>query len=265
MHINSISCGQGAPSLFLIVLAGEGYFPTDIVIVADTGWETDMLWSNGKRTDAKGFFNQVTQPLAETYGFPAVFVRSIRKDKTPYPALPVMQIPGKEDIPMFGSKGGRLSQFCTSKWKKQAIRQELRRQGADTATSFLGLTMSEVERIRPNDVQWEKLNWPLIGFPTQPNWDKRFYREEINKELEKRHIPYLVTSQCDGCPHKNYFRWSNNTPEKIAELAEFESQWNGKQFLTSIRKPLLEALQEMKKKQQHDEPNDFCENGLCFQ
>ena len=26
MHIKSISCGQGAPSLFLIVMAGEGMF-----------------------------------------------------------------------------------------------------------------------------------------------------------------------------------------------------------------------------------------------
>ena len=43
MHIKSISCGQGAPSLFLIVMAGEGMFPADVVIVADTGWENDML------------------------------------------------------------------------------------------------------------------------------------------------------------------------------------------------------------------------------
>jgi len=125
--------------------------------------------------------------------------------------------------------------------------------------------MSEVERIKPNDVTWEKLAWPLIGIPNRPDWKKRVYREEINSELRKRHTPYLGTSQCDGCPHKDCFRWSNNTTQKIAELAEFEARWRGEQFLTSIRKPLPEALQEMKEKRSSSAPLDICENGFCFQ
>ncbi len=265
MHINSISCGQGAPSLFLIVLAGEGYFPANLVIVADTGWETDMLWSNGKRTDAKEYFNLVTKPLAESYGIPSVFVRSLKRDGTPYPTIQEMQSPGREDIPMFGSKGGRLLQTCTSKWKIQAIRQELRRRGAKTATSYLGLTMDEAHRIKPNNVNWEQLEWPLIGYPIRTTWDKTFNRSNANTELEKRNIPYLVTTQCDGCPHKDYFRWSNTTPEKLEELSLFEAQWEGKQFLTSKRIPLRDAIKEMKSNAIDDDPLDFCENGLCFQ
>ncbi len=265
MHINSISCGQGAPSLFLIVLAGEGYFPADVVVVADTGWETDMLWSDGRRTGAKEFFDQVTKPLAENYGIPAVFVRSLKKDGTPYPPIPEMQLPGKEDLPLFGSRGGRLLQSCTSKWKIQAIRQEIRRRGAKTATTYLGLTMDETHRIKPNNVQWEQLEWPLIGYPSRNAWSKNYYRANVNGELEKRKIPYLVTTQCDGCPHKNYFRWSNNTPEKIEELTLFESQWKGEQFLTSKRKPLPEALKEMKSNYSSKDQFDFCESGYCFQ
>ena len=265
LHIESISCGQGAPSLFLIILAGEGYFKADVVIVADTGWEIDMLWSDGKRTDAKSFFEIVTKPLAESYGIPAVFVRSQKKDGTKYPPLPEMQYPGKEDIPLYGSKGGRLRQTCTSKWKIQAIRQELRRRGANSAITYLGLTVDEVQRIKPNNVKWEQLSWPLIGYPKRENWNKEFRRIDINEDLERRNIPYLVTSQCDGCPHKNYFRWKNNTQEKIKELTEFESRWNGTQFLTDKRKPLPEALEEMKNNISKKESLDFCESGYCFQ
>jgi len=88
MHINSISCGQGAPSLFLIVAAAElRLFDATIVIVADTGWENDMLWNNGRRTDARTFFEDVTQPLAEEYGMQAAFVRSLDKHGRAYPVL----------------------------------------------------------------------------------------------------------------------------------------------------------------------------------
>ncbi|MBU1682924.1 hypothetical protein KJ742_03180 [Patescibacteria group bacterium] len=263
--IESISCGQGAPSLFLIVLAGEGYFHADVVVVADTGWETDMLWSTGKRTDSKIFFENITKPLSESFGIQAVFVRSKRKDGTEYPPIPDMQHPGKEDIPLFGSEGGRLRQTCTSKWKIQAIRQELRRQGAKSAITYLGLTLDEVHRIKPNNVKWEQLSWPLIGYPIRDNWTKKFRRFEINKELMKRNIPFLITSQCDGCPHKDYFRWKNNSQEKITELAKFERRWEGKQFLTSCRKPLPEALIEMENQVTKNNTLDFCENGYCFQ
>jgi hypothetical protein len=265
MHINSISCGQGAPSLFLLVLAGEGYFPADVVIVADTGWETDMLWSNGQRSDAKDFFFQVTKPLAESYGLSAAFVRSSRRNGTPYPPIPEMQLPGKEDIPFFGSKGGRLHQSCTSKWKIQAIRQELRRRGATTATSYLGLTLDEVHRLKPNDVEWEDLAWPLVGYPTRDNWIRRYRRADANEALAKRNIPYIVYSQCDGCPHKDYARWMNNRPETVAELAVFEAQWQGQQYLTNRRKPLPEALMDMMNGNSSNGQLDLCDNGYCFQ
>jgi hypothetical protein len=265
MHINSISCGQGAPSLFLIVLAGEGYFQADIVIVADTGWETDMLWSTGNRTDSQTFFNQITKPLAESYGISAVFVRSKKRDGTSYPPIPDMQYPGLEDLPLFGSKGGRLLQTCTSKWKIQAIRQELRRQGAITATTYLGLTVDELHRIKDNDVKWETLSWPLIGYPNRISWEGKLSRNHVSEQLCKRNIPFLLTSQCDGCPHKDYYRWSNNTTEKIKELAEFEYRWEGEQFLTNLRKPLLIALEEMKLKKNGNQKMDICENGYCFQ
>lgn len=175
-HLHCVSCGQGAPSLFMIVQAGEGKFPCDVVITADTGWENDMLWNTGERTTAKEFFERVTKPLAKSYGIDAAFVRTLDKDGNPYEPIPVAmarkqtlagseQYPGKNyglDIPMYGSQGGRLSQSCTSKWKIQGINQELRRRGAETATTYLGLHLDEVRRVKPAQAEWFRHGWPLI-------------------------------------------------------------------------------------------------------
>lgn len=287
MHINSISCGQGAPSLYLIVMAGEGLFPADLVIVADTGWENDMLWNTDQRTTARKFFEQVTKPLALSYGIEAAFVRSVDENGKPYDAIPDSIIKKRSlagtseypaiwygvDIPLFGSNGGRLTQSCTSKWKVQAIRQELRRRGATTACCAQGLHLDEVHRVKPSDVKWAWLSWPLLDFSEDGNGGTRsmgigqkLRRADIQIEMEKRGIPYLISSECDGCPHKNLARWRRTSPQTIKELAVFEQVFGGEMFLTESRLPLEEAIQEMEVKRASKGATlfDSCDSGYCF-
>jgi len=157
-HIDAISCGQGGPSLFLIIAAKEyNLFSADVVIVADTGWENDMLRTDGRRSDARTFFEEVTKPLAVEYGLDAYFVRANDGNGKPLPPLQDTQrLVGSRievDIPMFGSNGGRLHQSCTSKYKVSAIRQQLRRLAAKTANSYLGITMDEVHRMKESEVE----------------------------------------------------------------------------------------------------------------
>jgi hypothetical protein len=221
MHIHSISCGQGAPSVFLIWLAGQGVFSCNTIVVADTGGENDMLWSTGQRTNAREFFNEVTKPLAEEFGMSAHFVRANDKHGQPIPDIMNNQsvVDGKIkiDLPMFGSNGGRLSQSCTEKWKKQAIRQQLRRMGAKKATVNLGLTMDEVHRVKPGDLKWETLAWPLI-MTTRENGKRGWYRAEIEAEMSRLSIPYIIRSQCDFCPHKNLMRWRSLSGRSAREI-----------------------------------------------
>ena len=260
MHINSIACGQGAPSIWLIIEAGRGLFPADLVQVYDTGNENDMLWSTGQHTTAGEFFEQVTKPLAEEFGVEAVFVRANDGNGNPRPPLHLDQRNNGKveiDLPMFGSNGGRLMQSCTDKWKKQAGRQELRRRGATSATTYLGLTMDEVHRIKQNDVRWEHLEWPLITM-------KKMYRAEIEREINKMNIPYIIRSQCDFCPHKNLFRWRNSSPGTIAAAAKFEAEvGKGEFFLTDLRIPLIDALRNLEDGQSMSF-FDTCDSGYCF-
>lgn len=276
MHINSISCGQGAPSLYLIVMAGMELFPCDVVIVADTGWENDCLWSTGKRTTAKFFFDEVTKPLAEKMGMGAVFVRALDGNGNSLPPIPVDQrLNGKVeiDIPLFGSNGGKLKQSCTSKWKISAVRQELRRRGATTATTALGIHSGESHRLKDNDVAWQLRSWPLLDVAETPNGGlrdmgigRRLSRESVIAEMDRLSIPYLVTTECDGCPHKDWARWQRTSQETINSLVVFESQFDGEYFLTKYRKPLDQALIDMELDDSKKGGGlfDICDEGYCF-
>lgn len=253
MHINSILSGQGAPSTWLIVMAGmnqieqyRGDLP--IVIVADTGNEKKMLCSDGKYYDNDEYFYEITQPLAEEFGMEAVFVRARDGQGEELPSLRELNsriLPnGKTTIntPMFGSNGGRLQRTCTSKYKISATRQELRRRGAETATSAIGFTVSEAHRMKPNEVKWEQKIYPLI--------DARLYRAEINEYLDEMGVPYLISTECGDCPFKDFARWKRTHPDEIKRAAQFERDvGKGEFFLTRELVPLEQAINLMKSRE----------------
>lgn len=243
--------------MYLLWLAGQRRIPSTISITADTGGELDMLWSTGRRSTAKEFFKEVTFPLAQELGLKAVFVRSRNKNGKPLPPIEEAHLSGGFlDIPLFGDEGGRLMQSCTQKFKVAAIRQAARRRGATSMNSAIGLTMDEVRRMKVSDVKWHTHYYPYI-------YELKLYRSEILEQLNKLGIPYLVTSQCDVCPHNDQFRWSNHTPETIARATSFEHYFMGDGlYLTQYRIPLDQALKKMDKL---DQPSLFgCpEGGYC--
>jgi len=258
MHINAINNGMGAPSMYMMVLAAQGKIDADICITADTGSENDCLLSNGNRVTAQQFYTNVIEPLGLEFGINTAFIRTLDKNKQPLPPL-IDRLRNGETagVPLYGSNGGRLPQGCTSKYKVRAVRQELRRRGAKTATSYLGLTMDEVHRMKQhNDVKWHDVSWPLIRpYP--------MYKGTIRQELNKMNIPYMVSSQCDMCPHMNYPRWSRLSPETIEDVANIERAFGGNMFFSDKRKPLLIALEEMKNRQSMG-IFDACDSGYCF-
>jgi hypothetical protein len=243
--------------MYMMVLAGQKKIPATISITADTGWENDCLLTDGRRVTAQEFFDSVIVPVGIEFGIETAFVRAQDGDGNPLPGLGDKMrrgiIPG---VPTFGSNGGRLRQGCTGKYKVRAVRQELRRRGATTARCALGLTMSETHRMKQEkDVLWHKVWWPLI--------EAHLYRVTIEERLDKMGMPYMVTSQCDGCPHQDYARWSRLTQATILDNIEIESGLNGTQFLTDRRKPLAQAIEEMKAQRPENSIFDLCEGGYC--
>lgn len=271
-----ISNGMGAPSMYLLVLAAEGKLKCNVSITADTGSENDRVMNNGERISAKKYYDTVIEPYAKENKINAFFVRAVsgkkKEDKKPLPSIIELLEQGiTAGIPFHGSNGGKLPQGCTGKYKIAATRQQLRRLGYRNAEIALGLTYSELHRMKDSDVQWCKNVFPLIEI----GWTDRNMRtrEAMYEQMDKRGIPYLLSSECDMCPHKNWIRWERTSPEVIDRIAKIEEKFDGLYF-TEKRKPLKQALELMKrdyewKKQQGElidegAPGDLCETGYCY-
>lgn len=291
MKLKICSNGLGSQSIAMLIVGTRGEFPVDASITGDTGWEQDCLWSNGRRTTAKTYFVEVVVPLCAAYGITAHFVRSVDKSKVALPNLidhvRAVVAAGKLNslkIPLFGSKGGRMRQVCTDKWKIRAIHQEARRMGAKHLLSAQGIHAGEI---------WRRARGKFIGMDgkfsiyqdtvvrkgveTPTKWCTHFYpladlkmnREDCQKLCLDAGVPYIVSSQCDGCPHKDLPRWERTAPETLHELSELEKLFNGEFFFTSERIPLLDALEVMRKRRaekpvEFEQELDFgCKNNIC--
>lgn len=293
MNLEIVSNGLGAPSMYLLYLAGLRDIPATVSITADTGAERDRLWSTGERSTAARFFRELVEPLAGEWGIEARFVRARQKNGASLPTLwehtKRMIEQGKFGaikMPLFGSRGGRLRQVCTSRWKVAAIRQEARRLGARRVRSAQGIHMGEAARRvkganarfesgfwtyddidgstrdgRPRIVKWASHYYPLV--------DRGVHRRTVEAELRRLNIPYLVTSECDCCPHKDAARWLRTSPEMIEEIAYWEAKMNRQFFFTDQRLPLKRAVHKMQAERAaqgniFDDTVEFgCGNGVC--
>lgn len=273
MHLDSISNGFGSQSMALLVLRKRKIIQADISQSADTGSEFDCEWSDGRRTDAKTFFEEVIVPFCDSIGIKSAFVRTRDKygnDLPPLHEAMILEESGTPGfVPVFGSNGGRMAQLCTSKWKVRAMRQNARRLGAKTMRCAVGLHCDEAGRVSGKYIGKSKRD----GFSTFQDddcgWTSKFYpfidlkmtRNDCRKMCDEEGLPYMVSSQCNVCPHKDRERWERDTPETIERVAALEAGYNGNFFLTDKRIPLKLAIPLMKKS---DEQNDFgCQNDQC--
>ncbi len=292
MNINYVANGLGGQSMYLLYLASQKKIPATLALTADTGWENDCDMMDGTKTTACDFYHQYVKPFGVKWNIDTAFVRTLDKDKQEQLPIP-LYLKNKVaaghrksmPVPMFGSDGGRLKQSCTDKWKISAMKQECRRRGAVTARSAQGIHYGERARrvkgkwITKEDgfdiyqttkfdkekgvdipVKWLSHYYPLV--------DMQMNREEIRGELDRLGLPYLISSECAGCPHADPWRWLRRTDETIEDVAQIEDMYNGEFFFTDRRIPLRQAIAEMKDKAERqgnlfNESNFDCTGGWC--
>lgn len=300
MHLETVSNGLGAPSLLLMLMAIRKEIPATVSITADTGWENDRVWNTGRRSSSEQYFNEIIVPLCNGTHVTPCFVRSVDKFKQPLKPLRERVIEqalkgGRaSDIPLFGSKGGRLRQSCTDKMKIRAIHQEERRMGAKTARNAQGIHFYEADRrikgrFLRMDGQWSEYQTTMtlnrkeadgrrVKYERDIKWQKHYYplvdlkmsRAQVYAAIEKEGIPYIVSSECDLCPHKDYARWERSSPEVIEDGTYIEGLFKGAYFFTDKRIPLKDAIAEMRAERLADPKRfaigdtDFgCGNAIC--
>lgn len=301
MRIEALSNGLGGQSMYCGWLASQGRIPATISISADTGSEEDCDWNTGEKTSARYYFEQVAKPLFEKWGMDAYFVRAVDKNKVPLPPIHEWQLReierakrgerkakyGAIMIPMFGSQKGRLTQSCTERWKIAAIKQQARRLGATHLCSAQGIHYGEAARrvkgvydgerdgfshyktAKTNRttkevtvIQWMSHYYPLV--------DLKLNRWQVRGELERLGIPYLLSTECDHCPHKDAGRWLRSSPATIEAAAALEDKYQGEYFLNSRRRSLREVIDDWKFAAAMnpalltaDEASFGCDGGIC--
>jgi hypothetical protein len=285
VRLEILANGLGSQSMWLLALAIRQDLPATVSITADTGSEQDRLWSTGERSTAREYYERIVEPLCNGTHVVPRFVRALDKDKQPLPALidhlrSVAEL-GKfrsAKIPLFGSRGGKLRQVCTDKWKVRAIRQEARRLGATHLNSAQGIHFGEAKRRIKGRFIGKLAGWSTYqdtvkrnGEESVTKWCTHYYplidmqlaRENIVELLDAKGIPYLISSECDMCPWKDLPRWERTSPDKLVEIASLESLFNGEFFFTDKRVPLMRAIEEMRKEPPQQTMDFGCGNHHC--
>ena len=244
-----ISLGWGVQSTALAVMSALGDLePVDCIIHADTTHE---------RTATYEYAAKMTGWLEEH----GVKVVTVREDKGE-----LIDKWGGVIIPAFTEtdSGGRINRQCTGSWKIKPLRRWLQKnRNGEPIEQWLGISLDEVQRMKPSNVKYIVHRWPLIE-KSMSRWDCKLY-------LESKGIAIPPRSACVFCPFHSRAEWRDirdNAPEDWAKVVHVDNQIRKARppydlFVNVQRKPLNECDldSEMDKGQLSLWENE-CE-GLC--
>ncbi len=283
-----LALGAGVQSSTLAEMVVEGELETvDAVIFSDTGDEPSYVY---RQVDyLKGRLDSV--------GIPLIVVRNGNLVDDLYGDGRFAPIPFftriLEPIEGFGRTGyrerkGRLRRQCTRQYKitpiEREVRKELLRRGlakrdgrgivvhpTTKVECWLGISLDEALRVKPNRQRWITNRWPLI----QPLQKKR---SGCKSWLTKRDLPVPGESSCRRCPYHGKPRWRDmrdNHPADWEVVLQFDDDLRsgklrtdatakGELFLVSELVPLRELDLDTPEEQGQLTLLDMCNEGYCF-
>lgn len=282
--LTTISLGAGLQSSVLVEMVVEGELPpVDVVIFADTGDEPDYVYQQVEYLSER----------LETVGIPLDVVQSGNMVEDIYgggrfASLPLFTVQHK-DISGFGETAkvkqvGKLKRQCTSDYKvepiEKHIRQTLLKEGKARqqkngiyinkrvgVESWLGITLDEVERMKPNWAKFITNRWPLV--------EKRMTRIDCQLWLADRGLPVPRKSSCIRCPYHDDTYWRDMKSASLLEwrvVTDFDDDLRngriklpvmlkGQLFLHKTCTPLRDVDFD---KQNGQTAFAFCDEGYCW-
>jgi hypothetical protein len=167
-------------------------------------------------------------------------------------------------MPVFTGEG-KLPGYCSSHWKARVCQRWYRLQGVQACTQWLGFSLDEQHRCKPNECGWITNAFPLI--------DRGITREGCKKIIEKAGLPPAHKSRCWQCPHQTPEEWLEvrADPEEWAaavaldqQIRDSDPEGRGDLFLYSGRVPL--PLADFQADIDKALPPLFraCEGGNCW-
>jgi len=262
--MNIISLGWGVQSFTLAAMSAlEQLPPVTAAVHADTTHE---------RSETYAFAERWT-PWLEQRGVKVVTVSNSQRFAT-------VDQWGGVFIPAFttwldGSKSGQLRRQCTHRWKIVPIRRwsaaQLKRQGLPKSpgiiNQWLGITLDEVQRVKPSDVNYVKNVFPFLELLDRP-WT----RSDATRWLQEQELEIPVKSSCMFCPYHNRATWRQiqtcgNGDWTTATQVDQAIRTKRPGYLAYVcdqRQPLTQC--DFSNEEDHGQLPlfDQCDSGYCF-
>ena len=257
--ISVFSTGGGTQSTAIAALIVQGKLPKpDYCIISDTGRENPKTWQ---------YLNAVVAPALERIGLTVH-----RACKAKYGQRGYQEVFGNNGtlvIPAYTNASGeigKLSAFCSDKWKKVVTNNFMSREHGLTRSKYckwIGYSLDETKRVlkMQKGYEWRTglLRFPLVH-------DVPMRRHECVKIVKAIGWPPPPRSRCWMCPHQSDAEWAeikNDYPElfeQACNLDETMRQRDPNAYLHSTIKPLRDANLTA--------PDDLfsggCPSGECF-
>jgi hypothetical protein len=208
-----LSLGAGVQSTALLMLVLDGQVECDAAVFADTGWEPAAVYAHLEQLRA----------LAAMRGFPLYVVsngniRDTERQQAFYDAPYYLRNADGTD--------GMSRRQCTHQLKIVPIRRKVRELLAERSLPaipgavecLLGISLDEVQRMKPSDVQYVVNVWPLI--------ERRWSRRDCLAYLASIGVS-APRSACIGCPYHSDREWRqlrDDAPDEFADAVQFERE-----------------------------------------
>jgi hypothetical protein len=209
--MNIISLGAGVQSTTLLLMACHGEITPkpDYAIFSDTGWEPKAVYDH----------LEWLKKEAERFGIEVVITKkgNIKEDlmRAACEGARVATMPFF--IKSKSGKMGMIHRQCTQEYKVMPVRNKIRellgykpRQVIkEKVKLWMGISLDEIERIKPSQVKWIENQYPLI--------EKGMDRISCINWLKRKGYPVPPKSSCIGCPFHDNFAWKQlkmNSPDE---------------------------------------------------
>lgn len=215
----SLGAGTQSSAMLMLALRGEleplGYPPLDAAIFADTGDEPKAVYD----------YLAVLQDECDRYGVPLYVVHGADGVPLSEWATSTDRKADNLGVPAFVAHSdgtrGMARRKCTGRFKidpiKRQVRALLKECGGKRALQLIGMSLDEVQRMKPADVQYIEHAWPLVdlGWRRQRSID---YLHEIG-------LPEPPRSACVYCPYRSDHEWRllrDHDPEGWTRAVQFD-------------------------------------------
>lgn len=215
IHIISLGAGVQSSTMALMAAAGEiGPMPT-AAIFADTQAEPKAVYDWLDWLEKQLPF-PVIRVTAGNLTEKAKEVRIAGNGSAHFKVMLPYHTLSEE-----GKRGMIGGRACTRDFKILPILKEARKiggikRGQKTVgvIQWIGISLDEVQRMKPSREKWCEHRWPLI--------EQRMNRHDCLRWMEGKGFPRPPRSSCTFCPYHSNAEWRNLTPEEFQEAVEFE-------------------------------------------